>query len=73
MWKRLETWVRDTAVQEGAIYVVTGPVLTVEALGMIGANQVTVPRAYFKVIVDHRETTLEESGLSWPTRGLRRR
>lgn len=56
VWKRLENWVRKQATREGAVYVVTGPVLSIELLGAIGINRVTVPAAYYKVIVDHRET-----------------
>ncbi len=50
-WRRLEEQVRDWAVKEGRIYVVTGPVLN----GIdryIGANRVGVPRYYFKAILD---------------------
>jgi len=52
VWKLLEEQVRSFAVAEGDIYVVTGPVLPKTKTLTIGANKVTVPRAYYKVIYD---------------------
>ena len=81
MWKRLEAWVRKTASREGAIYVVTGPVWKasliqgrlrrVEPLGTIGQG-VTVPGAYFKVVVDHRETQPRGIGFVLANKGSKR-
>lgn len=51
IWRRLEEKVRQWAVEEDSLYVVTGPVLNV-VRGHIGENRVGVPDAYFKVIVD---------------------
>ena len=52
VWKLLEEQVRSFAVAEGDIYVVTGPVLPKTKTLTIGANKVTVPSAYYKVIYD---------------------
>lgn len=52
IWKKLEELVRDWAVDYNSVYVVTGPVLT-EGLPTIGPNQVSVPKYYYKVILDH--------------------
>ena len=52
IWKKLEEQVRDWAVQNGDIYVVTGPVL-VPGLKTIGPDKVAVPKAYYKVILDY--------------------
>ena len=50
--KRLEEQVRQIAIREKAIYVVTGPILPKKKTVTIGANQVTVPTHYYKVIFD---------------------
>ena len=52
IWKRLEEQVRQIAIREKAIYVVTGPILPKKKTVTIGANQVTVPTYYYKVIFD---------------------
>jgi len=52
IWKRLEEQVRQIAIREKAIYVVTGPILPRKKTVTIGANQVTVPTHYYKVIFD---------------------
>jgi len=51
IWKRLETKVRNWAVANDSIYVVTGPVLN-HIEKTIGSNHVGVPDYYFKVILD---------------------
>lgn len=50
IWKKLEAKVRDWALEEDT-NVVTGGVLT-SSKGTIGANEVTVPKYYYKVIYD---------------------
>jgi len=52
IWKRLEEQVRQIAIREKAIYVVTGSILPKKKTVTIGANQVTVPTHYYKVIFD---------------------
>ena len=52
IWKRLEEQVRQIAIREKAIYVVTGPILPKKNTVTIGANQVTVLTHYYKVIFD---------------------
>jgi len=51
IWKKLESTVRNWAVKEDTIYVVTGGVLS-SSKGSIGPNRVTVPEYYYKVIYD---------------------
>ena len=51
-WKELESLVRYFAITERKIVVVTGPILPKEKTVTIGANQVTVPTHYYKVIFD---------------------
>ena len=52
IWKDLEALVRYFAIAEREIVVVTGPILPKKKLVTIGANKVTVPTHYYKVILD---------------------
>ena len=52
IWKELEEQVRQFAVDEGEIYVVTGPILPNEKTITIGSNRVTVPSHFYKVVFD---------------------
>ena len=51
IWSTLESDVRNWALKYNKIYVVTGPIFK-DNLGKIGANEVTVPGYYYKVIYD---------------------
>lgn len=53
VWKRLEALIRNWAVFNGSIYVVTGPVLTDGPYESIGNNEVSIPRYYYKVILNY--------------------
>lgn len=61
VWKRLEEQVRDWAVELNQIFVVTGPLLSDTLSRKIGANRVTVPRYYYKAIVD----TINRKGIAF--------
>ncbi|MEZ4985202.1 MAG: DNA/RNA non-specific endonuclease [Saprospiraceae bacterium] len=53
IWRELEELTRDWAKKFKRLYVVSGPVLTREPKGYIGRdNQVAIPAAYFRVILD---------------------
>ena len=52
IWSKLEKQVRHFATKERWIVVVTGPILPAEKTITIGANRVTVPEFYYKVIYD---------------------
>ncbi|ADK81084.1 DNA/RNA non-specific endonuclease [Sediminispirochaeta smaragdinae] len=52
VWKKLEEWVREEATAERAVCVVTGPILTDGPYETIGGNGVTVPKRYYKVLLD---------------------
>lgn len=52
IWKDLEALVRQFAITEQKIVVVTGPILPRKKTATIGANKVTVPTHYYKVIFD---------------------
>jgi endonuclease G len=51
IWRELEESTRDWARKHGHLYVVTGPVLENLFSQKIGRNQVSVPSAYFKVLL----------------------
>lgn len=59
IWKELEGKVRMWAVENEAVYVVTGPILTRDSYPVIGPNKVAVPEYYFKAILDYREPELK--------------
>jgi endonuclease G len=52
VWKRLEELVRFWATAYDSIYVVTGPVLS-KGLSDIGPDHVSVPKYYYKVILEY--------------------
>lgn len=52
IWRELEELTRNWAKNFNEIYVVTGPVLSQEPKAYIGENEVSVPTAYFKVLLD---------------------
>ncbi len=49
IWMRLESKVRDWAVDFGAVHVVTGPIFAAESI-TVGPHKVVVPDAYYKVL-----------------------
>lgn len=52
IWKELEEQVRDWAYTNNKVYVVTGPMLNRPYVERIGQNKVSVPSAFYKVILD---------------------
>lgn len=65
IWKKLEEQVRTWAVENKAVYIVTGPVLT-EGLQTIGDDKISVPKYYYKVILDYTEPDIKGIGLILP-------
>jgi len=51
IWSVAESQVRKWALQYGDLYVVTGPIFK-NNIGTIGANEVTVPGYYYKIVFD---------------------
>lgn len=49
IWSKLEDWVRDSALQEGGVFVVTGPVLS-KSCGSINNQSITIPCSYYKIV-----------------------
>lgn len=50
IWKRLENKVRYWAEFSDSLYVVSGPILK-NPLGKIGSNNITIPNAFYKVVL----------------------
>jgi endonuclease G len=48
IWSRLEDWVREEALGNGGLYVVTGPILT-SSCGSIKGS-ITVPCSFYKIV-----------------------
>jgi endonuclease G len=52
IWERIESAVRDLAVREGELYVVTGPAFEGEQIDAIGPSGVLVPTSTWKAVYD---------------------
>ena len=61
IWKRLESQVRGWAVENRSVYIATGGVLQGN-LPSIGRNAVSIPRYYYKVILDYNEPGMKGIG-----------
>ncbi len=53
IWKKLEGEVRTFTEINDSVFVVSGPILD-NPLGSIGANEVTIPRAYYKTLLGYK-------------------
>ncbi len=69
IWSTLEATVRNFADTEGEVYVVTGPILTDGPYETIGQNEVSVPKHYYKVILDYAEPEFKAIGFVLPNEG----
>jgi endonuclease G len=68
IWSKLEAQVRQWAVDDKAVYVVTGTVLT-KGLPAIGYHQITVPALFYKVILDYTEPDIKGIAFILPNQG----
>lgn len=59
IWRELEELTRDWARRFKHLYVVTGPLFNSKIKFWIGDNQVAVPPAFYKVILDLKEPELK--------------
>lgn len=64
-WKELEDLVRDLATERDSLWVVSGPVLE-RGLKKIGRNKVSVPKYFYKIILDARPSSLSALGFLMP-------
>ncbi len=55
IWRELEELTRSWAQKNVKLFVVCGPVLTQPIKGKIGENEVSIPAAYYKVLIDLNE------------------
>ncbi|MEO1514289.1 MAG: DNA/RNA non-specific endonuclease [Bacteroidota bacterium] len=55
IWRELEETTRSWVKKFKHLYIVTGPILNENVREQIGNNQVSVPEAYFKVLLDADE------------------
>ena len=65
IWKQLEELIRDWAVQNKEIYIVTGGVLN-DNLSSIGKDKISVPKYFYKVILDYKEPSIKGIGFIIP-------
>lgn len=65
VWKRLEEMIRSWAIDNSAIYIVTGPILKA-GLPTIGSNRVSIPNYYYKVILDYTQPEIKAIGFILP-------
>ncbi len=66
IWRELEELTRNWAKANSILYVVTGPVLAQKPKGTIGEAQVSVPMAYYKVLLDYTEPQKKGIGFIIP-------
>jgi endonuclease G len=52
VWNESETQIRELAAQKGRIYIVCGPIVSKQS-ETIGLNKVTIPDAFFKVLLQN--------------------
>jgi len=65
IWKKLESTVRNWAVDYQKVYIVTGAVLTA-SYPTIGMNKVSVPEFYYKVVLDYEQPEIKGIGFILP-------
>ena len=63
--EKLESLIREWAINEGRLHIVTGPILIGE-YPSIGENEVSIPEYYFKAILDNVEPVLKGIGFILP-------
>lgn len=54
IWRELEEEIRELALQNGRLYIVTGPVFG-KRNKRIGENRIAVPKAFYKILLDYTE------------------
>ena len=52
IWKRLEKQVRQWALKEEKLFIVTGPVFSNQKINMMKGSDIPVPDAFYKVVYD---------------------
>lgn len=65
IWKKLEELIRSWAAEYHAVYIVTGPILT-DGLPTIGNHKVSVPKYYYKIILEYNDVGKKGIGFIFP-------
>lgn len=65
IWRELEEQTRDWARSNRSLYIVSGPIFG-RRIERIGQNQVAVPEAFFKVLLDSNEPEIKGIGFIIP-------
>ena len=66
IWYKLEDLVQKWAVEYDTLYIVVGPALQQETSGNIGPNKVSIPKYYYKVILNYTSNRIEGIGFIMP-------
>lgn len=69
-WRKLEGLCRAWALEDGEVYVVTGPVLS-RTRGKIGGSGVSVPAYYYKIVFDIDEDGARSIAFLMPNASIR--
>lgn len=73
IWAEVENKVREWSILKGELYVVTGGILE-DGLKTIGdSNQVSIPKKYYKVLLDYRSAKPQALGLLLEHKGYERK
>ncbi len=68
IWKKLEEQVRDWAIENKSVYITSGPILE-KGLPTIGPNQIPIPKAFYKVVLDYSQPDVKSIGFIIPNQG----
>lgn len=71
IWRKLEAEVREQAVQNGSLYVITGPIFG-NKVSKIGDSGVSIPQAYYKVLLDYTEPEVKAIAFLLPNQGSKK-
>lgn len=71
VWKDLEEDVRKWAMEEGSLFIVTGPVFE-GSRKRIGNNKVTVPTYFYKVLLSYDRTNSKAIAFLMPNKGTQK-
>ena len=66
IWRELEELTRDWARSNEQLYIYAGPIFPKKGIKRIGRNQVAVPEAFYKILVDASEPDMKGIGFIVP-------
>lgn len=72
IWADVENVARRWAIANDEVYIVTGPILK-KGLPTIGAtNKISIPEAYYKILLDYKEPEVKGIAFLVPHKGMER-